>query len=406
MSEATMEVPTWLNVEFLEKVFKSEDLKEDLKVVSFDTKLATAAGDNYLSLMYRVSVQITTRGQSEKRSLIIKCQPAGEAIHKVTTDYQVFEFEAKMLQEVLPAMHKLLQEANIENFSPFSAKCLYSHFGAPAHILVLEDLKETGFEMSDRAAGLNQEHCMMVMKKIAQFHAASLVLKQKNPELLEPFIDPPSKNMVLDLFSDYFKRFLPDLCKEIDENCQELNTFNERILKLAEDGIERWGEGRAGKQNEFSVLAHGDIWLNNMMFRYSPDNCLVDMRFVDYQLSLWTSPAVDLLYFLNSSPAMDLLTDQTMFIEEYHRVLGETLSALGYQHLHISLDHLNQLLESRGHFATLVVFSIRNVVMGHDEGAFDVEEVAKKDQVSFKFSRNYLESLQIQIPLLDKSGCF
>ncbi|KAJ9582750.1 hypothetical protein L9F63_022895 [Diploptera punctata] len=398
-------IPSWMNLEFLENVFKSDNIDEDFEIKSFDIKRATAAGDNYLSLIYRATVQITKRGQSENRSLIIKCQPAGEAIQKVTKNYELFEQEARMLKDVLPAMHKLLREANVENFSPFSAKLLYSHFSSTLQVIVLEDLKESGFEMLERTAGLDQEHCMMVMRKLAQFHAASLVLKEKNPELLETLIDPISEEMVEKEFDKFFMNLLTDLCGEIEKNNEELKIYIDKILKISERAAARWAEGRKRIEKEFSVLAHGDAWVNNMLFHYSKeDNQLLDMRLVDYQMSLWTSPGVDLQYFLNSSPAMDLLVDQTMFIEEYHTVLGETLSALGYQHLHITLDHLNQLFEKRGFFGMLSIFGIRNIVMVDDENIMDFDKIANQIDVSYKFSKIYMESLKIQVPLMEERG--
>ncbi|KAJ9582749.1 hypothetical protein L9F63_022894 [Diploptera punctata] len=396
-------IPSWLNDEFLETALKSDDVCGDLKVTSSNIVRATAAGDNYLSLIYRATVQITTRGQSENRSLIVKCQPEGANLKEITKEYKLFDLETKMLKDVLPAMHKLLREANI-NFTPFSAKCLYSHCSPSLQVIVLEDLKEFGFEMAERTAGLDQDHCMLVMKKLAQFHAASLALKEKNPELLETFLDPCSKNMITE-FGKYVQQFILGLCDEIEEKCEELKKYTGRIRKIGETVVQRLVEGRVGKMDEFSVLTHGDSWLNNMMFCYSTeDRQLLDMRMVDYQMCIWTSPAVDLLYFLNSSPAMDLLVDQEMFIEEYHRVLGETLSALGYQHLHITLDHLNQLIESRGFYGTLSVFGIRNAVLVDDESYVSADDGLRNDQIKCKYSKLFIESMKIQVPLMERRG--
>ncbi|KAJ9581049.1 hypothetical protein L9F63_023773, partial [Diploptera punctata] len=75
MSELQTEIPSWLNIEFLENVLKHEDLEGDLKVTSFDIERATSAGDNYMSTIYRATVHTTKRGNSESKSLIIKCQP-------------------------------------------------------------------------------------------------------------------------------------------------------------------------------------------------------------------------------------------------------------------------------------------------------------------------------------------
>ncbi|KAJ9581051.1 hypothetical protein L9F63_023775 [Diploptera punctata] len=403
-TETEHDIPSWLNDAFLETALKSEDVHGDLKVTSCKIVRATSPGDNYLSLIYRATVQTTTRGRSESRSLIIKCQPQEGFLKEMTNKYRFFELEAEMLKDVLPAMHKLLEEANIENFSPFCAKHLYSRFGPPAQVIVLEDLKESGFQMAERTAGLDREHCMIVMNKIAQFHAASLVLKQRNPQLLEAFLNPCTNDMLVNEF-DFFESYMSDLCDEINTRCEYLKEYIGKIRMIGERGAKRFTEGKSRREGEFCVLAHADLWVNNMMFRYVKESRqLTDMRFVDYQLSLWTSPTVDLLYFLNSSPAMDLLEDQTEFIERYHRVLGETLCALGYQHLHITLEHLNELLESRGYFGMLSVFSIRNVVLSDDESRINLDDLSPEGKKKFKFGKMYLESLKLQIPLLEERG--
>ena len=74
---------SWLNADFFENVLKSEDCDEDLKVTSCEVQRATAPGDNYLSAMYRATIQVTREGHSEKKSLIIKCLPEGEVLKEV-----------------------------------------------------------------------------------------------------------------------------------------------------------------------------------------------------------------------------------------------------------------------------------------------------------------------------------
>jgi hypothetical protein len=70
---AIMEVtyPGWLNKDFLETALRSAG-DRSARVVSYDVAHATAAGDNYMSDMYRITVEVTRAGHAEVTSLIVK----------------------------------------------------------------------------------------------------------------------------------------------------------------------------------------------------------------------------------------------------------------------------------------------------------------------------------------------
>jgi hypothetical protein len=84
-------------------------------------------------------------------------------------------------------------------------------------------------------------------------------------------------------------------------------------------------------KNGFRVLNHGDVWVNNFMFKYEEEN-LTDVLFIDYQLPFWGSPANDLLYFFISSIRDDdKLQNFDNLMEFYHRELVSSLKKLDYQ---------------------------------------------------------------------------
>lgn len=70
----------------------------------------------------------------------------------------------------------------------------------------------------------------------------------------------------------------------------------ERVCKVAEHSDTR-----------FTVLAHGDLWINNIMFNEQTNS----MRLVDFQLVFRTSPAIDLHLFICSSATLDVRTNHT-----------------------------------------------------------------------------------------------
>jgi hypothetical protein len=52
---------------------------------------------------------------------------------------------------------------------------------------VLEDLSSVGFRMLDRCQGLDLDHCLLVMRSLARFHAASVVLHQQDPDSMKEY---------------------------------------------------------------------------------------------------------------------------------------------------------------------------------------------------------------------------
>ena len=63
---------------------------------------------------------------------------------------------------------------------PFAARYMYSCPGT----IVVDDLCAQGFRMAGRQKGLDLPHCLLVMRTLARFHAASVALHDKDPDSL------------------------------------------------------------------------------------------------------------------------------------------------------------------------------------------------------------------------------
>jgi hypothetical protein len=71
-----------------------------------------------------------------------------------------------------------------EKAEPFGARYIFSRDG----LLIMEDLSSLGFRMADRREGLDLAHCLIVMRRLARFHAASVILHQRDPDCMAPFL--------------------------------------------------------------------------------------------------------------------------------------------------------------------------------------------------------------------------
>jgi hypothetical protein len=88
------------------------------------------------------------------------------------------------------------------DFEPLSPKCIQAYKG----FLVLEDLSAVGFRMLDRLQGLDLDHCLLVMRALAKFHAASVVLHQQDPDSMKEYeVNFFSETSIKDKMKRFFK---------------------------------------------------------------------------------------------------------------------------------------------------------------------------------------------------------
>jgi Ecdysteroid kinase-like family len=77
------------------------------------------------------------------------------------------------------------------------------------------------------------------------------------------------------------------------------------------------------ENSKWNVLAHGDLWVNNLMFR--ANDCL-QVKLIDLQTVRYTSLCIDIIHFLYSSTIRPIrMTYYDSLIEDYHCALMAAL---------------------------------------------------------------------------------
>ncbi|XP_069701095.1 uncharacterized protein [Periplaneta americana] len=217
----------------------------------------------------------------------------------------------------------MYEYSKLGRLPPMAPRCLYS----TSDVLVIEDLAPFGFKIFDRREGFCMKRCMVVMRTLARFHAASAVLHQQEPESMEAFQNSVfSEPLTQARLGDYFTGMTNLLADEVtkwaefsDELVKKLRIMAPRMVQLAALASKR-DEGR------FNVLTHDDLWINNIMFRGYDD-----VRLIDFQVSHFTSPGNDLQFFVCTSAADEVRKGHiTTLLQEYHSTLCESLIAMDY----------------------------------------------------------------------------
>lgn len=131
-----------------------------------------------------------------------------------------------------------------------------------------------------------------------------------------------------------------DGCSEF---CEKIARWD--LAKL----FQSWMLATEPMENGFTVLNHGDVWVNNLLL--STDDAL----FIDFQMCFHGSPASDLLYFLTTSVCDDVKVSRfDHLVEFYHSELCISLSDLGYEKHVPTLEELHQDLLEKGSFGKLL----------------------------------------------------
>jgi thiamine kinase-like enzyme len=352
-------IPSWLNYEFLAEIL-SEAKDKNISVTNMDVKAAVGKGDNYLSTLYRVTLEFSESkdgNEVNNYSLVIKTLPPGDILQKLLRIINGFEKELQMYNITLPALHRIMMGVSANaNFRSLSARYLPTK---KRDMIVLEDLQQFGYKMANRQTGLDLEHCKLTVRALARLHAGSVALHKT---------DPSSMNMYLEsMFADteeqraFMNRFgqnLNFLASKIDA-WSGYEHYGNKIRKLIPTALDRMIHCTKPKEVSLNVLNHGDCWTNNIMFHYCPKTGQVDdVRFVDFQLLRFSSPALDLQYFLCTSTNDEVRFRQRGYLlREYHAELRDTLEALGLDPDQYTLQQLYDDFEETEIFGLLIVCS-------------------------------------------------
>ncbi|KAK9512711.1 hypothetical protein O3M35_001076 [Rhynocoris fuscipes] len=391
--------PTDVSKAWLEAILKrvSRD-DEPMKIVEYECKVATQKGDNYTSDLQRVTMNVMTgSGRQKKVSIIIKELPNTELKRAMISDWNIFLREIVMYRDVLPTMAEIQNE-----FGDYSdllwGRCLDYR---PYDKIVLEDITKYGYKMNDRRLGLDYQHCQLVIRSLAKFHALSLHMKARQLIPMEIFgtcffqrrADDKSRIQLSVMFS----KALENLIQTMQEKWEpEWSPIADRLKPLVPVFLDKVVDLITRDDTKFNVLNHGDCWLNNMMFKYGIDSeTPITVKFVDYQLCYFSTPVCDLLYFLSTSTNYDVRTKHMQnLIEEYHKTLVRFANLYEYKGPMITFDELKNEIK-RCSLITLFysLMLLPLMLIEKAEDVPDMEKMIKETQNDPEFKPEWLPIL-------------
>ncbi|XP_034488583.1 uncharacterized protein LOC117792520 [Drosophila innubila] len=351
-------VPNWVQAELFLDVLK-ESVKGFSKIKSFKTNSGSATGENYATIMLRVTIDVELEDGKEKSvSYMLKVPHQLEMFQKMEND--IFTAERSMYKTVVPEMEQLYRDAGVE--VKFGAQ-IYELKGATTEYILLEDLAPKGFKNSNRIEGLDQVHTESALRKLSQWHAASAVrvaTKGAYPDhLIFGFYKEENRAMMVEVNKQLGQNFVK-CCATYEGNEEYIEQvkalqlkFNDEVLKLVKVD-----------PNEFNVLNHGDFWSNNMMYSHDSFGKIKEIYLVDFQLPKYGTVAQDLYYFLLSSTKFeDKLTKFDYYIKFYHENLTQHLKLLKYPKTIPTLRDIHLSLFKHGLWGYMTATSVMSGIL-------------------------------------------
>ncbi|XP_046751393.1 uncharacterized protein LOC124414489 [Diprion similis] len=316
-----------MDLQFLQQVLRKWEKDSRLELTSVNETPACGLGINFMSVVNRICAK-GKRGDGSpyEVSLITKKVLDDECHQMVFKSFEIFLNEVKAYK----ALSHLLGE---------NQKLIPNCLHAEDDLLILEDMKDQGFTMLDKRKGLDIDHAILVMKALAEFHAASLILEYNEPEkyseirneirevLFPPDGDHEGIKAMITALPTLMMFYLKVSATPEDDHAKEMAYFedkSEKMYNMLKEII---------KPKKFAVMCAGDCWITNLLFKYKENNndsrSVSEVRLLDFQGARFASVAIDVLYFLHTSVDHMVIEERLEdLLQAYHTVFISRLSSI------------------------------------------------------------------------------
>ncbi|XP_017849549.1 uncharacterized protein LOC108604541 isoform X2 [Drosophila busckii] len=270
--------------------------------------LGSDRGDNYTAALYRICLSGKRRsldGSEHKweQNVICKVLPESVVQREAYKSDKLFRNEVEFYTSIMPELVKFQAaktglEQTLFNSIP---KC----YTARQDLLIMEDLRVRGFEMSDRHKGLSMSETQSVLLQVAQLHALSLAYKFEHPQAFAKMCSLISEGIFCTAntswYKNYYERLTKNAIKMVSDVLPANSKYMQALCSFAES-TSFFGQmvELASAESPLSAICHGDCWVNNFLYRYDPDERerVMEVALIDFQLIRYSSIALDIANLL------------------------------------------------------------------------------------------------------------
>lgn len=251
----------------VEEIAESEGFTD----YTIETQVGCNQEDGFVGALLKVIVSGDRDNAPNKLHLLCKLIPDNAARRKEFNLDPLFVREILVYNEILPTITAFQREKGLSEADCFVSypKC-YSAVAnqeSDQYVIIMEDLRPQGFVMWSKRKPTPLDHAKQIITELAKMHSVSFAVKDQRPDIHDKF------RKLTDLWGHLlhagfmkmqqmaFKRAAAAL--DDAEHVAIVRDLMENTLKYYKECLD---EDRSGP---FGVVAHGDCWINNVLFRYN-----------------------------------------------------------------------------------------------------------------------------------------
>nr|BCX71435.1 adult-specific protein A7 [Ischnura senegalensis] len=317
-------------------------------------------------------------GRTSRLPLFIKALPSSSAHRDFLREMQHFDKEMGMYESAVPAMLAALPEGTEP---PVPRVFLTKRGDEP--LIVMEDLRANGYSIWDKMAPMDRGHCLSVLSCLARFHGGALLVQGGAQAIAEgPF------HMATDTILRE-EREGPMAAKWVDSSVRTLASAaagmwperfggaeaQQRMQRELREAWSRVSKMAKPSSRHANAVCHGDLWANNIMFRYDSEGEPVDAKLVDLQLVRYAPPAADILMFLHLSTTKAFRDEHGRdLLLAYYRYLEEAVGKTALEGI-MTLNAFLESIEEYALFGKLVGSVWMSIILGSEEQRAEGEPI-------------------------------
>lgn len=176
---------------------------------------------------------------------------------------------------------------------------------------------------------LTAEHVISVMQILGKFHACSLAMKHQKPEAFAEMITNMDE-VIFEKNNINWRNTFNSLSKAVINavRTSQNESLTNKLLKFYErdsyDIILKCIDG--DRAEPYSVITHGDCWMNNILFKYNEKSQSIEARLIDWQILRYCSPVCDIVHFIFCCTTKNLRDEYyDQFLNSYYESLSNHL---------------------------------------------------------------------------------